>query len=178
MTKKILSLLLSLVFVLSICLQFSLPLVKAASSTLTSNQVYYIKNKRTGKYLTASSSSSGATLSLQNFSKGNLQKFKLTLAETTGGVQYYTMVLNSNNNLKVNVTNSSNADGVRIGLTTTTSANAQRFRFILNTANGQNSYRIMPKLSTTRVFSIANNLGAAFRYTYTETIRLLIIKIG
>lgn len=84
----------------------------------------------------------------------------MTLAETTGGVQYYTMVLNSNNNLKVNVTNSSNADGVRIGLTTTTSANAQRFRFILNTANGQNSYRIMPKLSTTRVFSIANNLGA------------------
>lgn len=160
MKKKIVSFLLSLVYVLAIGLQASIPSSKAASSALQSNQIYYIKNKRTGKYLTASSSSSGATLSLQNFSKGNLQKFKFVLAETTSGIQYYTIVLNSNNNLKVNVTNSSNADGVRIGLTTTVSPNAQRFRFILNTANGQNSYRIMPKLSTTRVFSIADNLGA------------------
>lgn len=159
MKKKMVSVLLSLMFVFTIGMQSYLPLAKAASSTLTSNQIYYIKNKRTGKYLTASSSSSGATLSLQNFSKGNLQKFKFTLAETTSGIQYYTIVLNSNNNLKVNITNSSNADGVRIGLTTTASANAQRFRFILNTANGQNSYRIMPKLSSTRVFSVANNLG-------------------
>lgn len=147
MKKKMVSVLLSLMFVFTIGMQSYLPLAKAASSTLTSNQIYYIKNKRTGKYLTASSSSSGATLSLQNFSKGNLQKFKFMLAETTSGIQYYTIVLNSNNNLKVNITNSSNADGVRIGLTTTASANAQRFRFILNTANGQNSYRIMPKLS-------------------------------
>lgn len=156
MKRKLVSVLL---IILAIGLQLSLPLAKAASSALTSNQIYYIKNKRTGKYLTASSSSSGATLSLQNFSKGNLQKFKLTLAETTSGIKYYTIVLNSNNSLKVNITNSSDANGTRVGLTTTNSPNAQRFRFVLNTANGQNSYRIMPKLSTTRVFSISDNLG-------------------
>lgn len=48
-------------FVFTIGMQSYLPLAK----TLTSNQIYYIKNKLTGKYLTAAaSSSSGATLSL------------------------------------------------------------------------------------------------------------------
>lgn len=159
MKKSFLSILVCLALSLAFFLQNPLPIADAASSILTSNQIYYIKNKRTGKYLTASSSSSGATLSMQNFSESNLQKFKVTLAETTNGVKYYTISLNANTNLKVNVTNSSNADGARIGLSTTSATNAQRFNFIINSSHGQNSYKIMPKLSTTRVFSIADNLG-------------------
>ena len=121
--------------------------------------VYYIKNKRTGKYLTASSSSSGATLALHNFTGGELQRFKLK-KETINSTTYFSITLQANANLKVNVTNSSNTDGTRIGLTTTTTPTAQRFRFIIDTSCGQNSYRIMPQLSSSRVFSIANNLGS------------------
>lgn len=161
MTKKIISVILALTLIFPCVYSnlFSASTADAASSGLVNNMVYYIKNKRTGKYLTASSSSSGATLSLQNFSKGELQRFKLK-KETINSTTYFSITLQANANLKVNVTNSSNTDGTRIGLTTTTTPTAQRFRFIIDTSCGQNSYRIMPQLSSSRVFSIANNLGS------------------
>lgn len=160
MTKKIISVILALTLIFP-CVYlnlFSASTADAASSGLVNNMVYYIKNKRTGKYLTASSSSSGATLALHNFTGGELQRFKLK-KETINSTTYFSITLQANANLKVNVTNSSNTDGTRIGLTTTTTPTAQRFRFIIDTSCGQNSYRIMPQLSSSRVFSIANNLG-------------------
>lgn len=160
MTKKIISVILALTLIFPCVYSnlFSASTADAASSGLVNNMVYYIKNKRTGKYLTASSSSSGATLALHNFTGGELQRFKLK-KETINSTTYFSITLQANANLKVNVTNSSNTDGTRIGLTTTTTPTAQRFRFIIDTSCGQNSYRIMPQLSSSRVFSIANNLG-------------------
>ena len=161
MTKKIISVILALTLIFPCVYSnlFSASTADAASSGLVNNMVYYIKNKRTGKYLTASSSSSGATLSLQNFSKGVLQKFKLK-KETINGTTYFLILLHENANLRVTVMNSNDTDGARIGLTTTTTTtSAHRFKFVVDTSCGQNSYRIMPQLSSGRVFSIVNNLG-------------------
>lgn len=162
MTKKIIAVILALTLIFP-CVYlnlFSASTADAASSGLVNNMVYYIKNKRTGKYLTASSSSSSATLSLQNFSGGVLQRFKLK-KEIINGTTYFLILLHENVDLRVTVMNSSDTDGTRIGLTTTmATTGAHRYRFIVDTSCGQNACRIMPQLSSSRVFSIANNLGS------------------
>lgn len=159
--RKLLLCVLSIVFIL-LFVNTSLPVNSiAASSPIVNNGIYYIKNKRTGKYLTASSTSAGASLTMGNYSGSSLQRFKLVLAETSGSISYYNIILNAASNLRLDVCNAWDADGNTIGLfqNNPSYSQAQRFHFIQVTPNyGQSAYRIMPKLSTTRVFSVTSQL--------------------
>jgi hypothetical protein len=145
----------------------------ASSSAIVSGGIYYIKNTRTGKYLTASASTSGSSVTMQNFSAGSLQKFKLSSAGISNGYTYYNILLNANTGVRLDVNNASDSNGATIKLFTNNSSysQAQLFRFIVKTPSyNQTSYRIMPKLSTTRVFSIpASSIGTGSNVTLYTT---------
>lgn len=130
--------------------------VNAASSSIVNNGIYYIKNQRTGKYLTAASTSSGANIYQANFTGGSLQKFKLVKTSTTG-TAYYNIVSAANTSLRLDVVNASDSSGadIKLFVENPSYASAQAFKLV-QTVNAStiNSYKIMPQLSSTNVLSI------------------------
>lgn len=154
MPKKLLSVLLSFVLCCSTLCIFNVK-SDAASSTITNNATYYIKNKRTGKYLTAAGATAGSNIYQADFNGSSSQKFKLVYKETST-YAYYSILYAANTDLYVDVNNASDSNNANIKLFTETSyTQAQRFRLIATNTSTIKSYRIMPKLSTTRVLSVA-----------------------
>ena len=147
-------------FVLSFALLISSSIITgtAASSSIVNNGIYYIKNQRTGKYLTAVSATSGANIYQANYTGSTLQRFKLVQAENSTGGKYYNIISAANTSLRLDVANASNSDGANIGLFVENSAysQAQRFKLTMTNSSTVKSYRIMPKLSSTRVLSVTS----------------------
>jgi len=128
-----------------------LPKASAASSAFVNNGIYYIKNQRSGKYLTASGTSSGSGVTQHNFTGSTSQQFKITL---TGSDYYFTPM--SATGLRLNV-NGSDADDVSLKLTTYDSTLlSQKFGLVFNNNNNRGTYKIKPKLSSTRVVTVWN----------------------
>lgn len=153
--KKFLSILLSAFLLLSMFPIFSFS-SNAASSAISGGETYFIKNKRTGKYLTATSTSSGANIYQSNFTGSNLQKFKLQYNRTSNGNTYYSFLSYSNSQCCLDVSGHSNIEGANIRLYTYNSNYyaSQCFKLILTNSGTINSYRIMPYISSSRVLSV------------------------
>lgn len=116
----------------------------AASSTISNNGYYYIRNYYTGKYMTVSGSSSGANVYQSKFTGTTYQRFKLSLVSGSGSSAYYNIIPSVNTSLRFDVDNMSTANGTNLKIFAQSSAypNAQQFKFI---SNGDGTYRIVPK---------------------------------
>lgn len=130
----------------------------AASSSIINNEVYYIKNQRSGKYITAAGNTSGSNIYQSNFTGNTNQQFKLVYTETYQSNAYYNIVPMVNTSLRIDIDNAWDSDGANVKLFNYSSLypEAQRFRFIYNNNNNRGTYRIMPRLSSTRVFDVLN----------------------
>lgn len=167
--KRFLSLAISLVILLT-CVTIS---ASATSATPTQNKHYYIKNVKTGKYLTVVnySGETRGNLVQQTLNYLSWQCFQLTNKTTVDGLTYYEIVSDDlYTQLRVDVENAYDADGTNIQVYTRNPSyiSAQRFSFI---SNGDGTYRIKPQLSSNRVLDVVNGSSAENTnvqlYTYT-----------
>lgn len=167
--KKFLSFTISLVILLT-CITIS---ASAASATPTQNKHYYIKNVKTGKYLTVANYSSTikGNVVQQTLNYYSWQCFQLVNKTTIDGLTYYEIVSDDlHTQLRVDVENASDTDGTNIQVYTrnTSYISAQRFSFI---SNGDGTYRIKPQLSSDKVLDVVNGSSAENTnvqlYTYT-----------
>lgn len=156
MIKKTVKSILSIILIISLFVPFAYTEVDAASSSIVNNGIYYIKNRRTGKYLTAAGTSANSNIYQGDYTGSTLQQFKLVRKEVST-YTYYNIVSVANTSLILDVNNAYDTNGTNIKLfTETTYTGAQYFRFIQTFSDTICSYRIMPKLSTTKVLSIAS----------------------
>lgn len=118
----------------------------AASSTITNNGYYYIRNYYTGKYMTVAGSGSGANVYQSAFSGNTNQRFKLSLVSGSGSSAYYNIIPRLNTSLRLDIDNMSTANGTNVKIYAQNDAYpaAQQFKFI---NNGDGTYRIVPKCS-------------------------------
>ncbi len=168
--KKLSKMFFTILCVFSILVSSSF-FVYSVSSTVSNNNVYYIKNQRTGKYLTAAGTTAGSNIYQCDYTGSNLQKFKLVLKDMDT-YAYYNIVSYANTNLLVDINNAYDVNGTNVKLYTETSyIQAQQFRFIHTNVNTISSYRIMPRLSTTKVLSVASGslFSGANVELYTNT---------
>ena len=113
------------------------------SAAIQSDKQYFIRQKGSGKYLTAQGENSGANVSQETFSGSSLQKWQLE--KTDGGFYYIKSVGASNNVLEV--ANGSNDNQSNIQIASDSGGNAQKFLLILKS---DGSYKISPKSSEDR----------------------------
>lgn len=121
-----------------------------SASTVSDNNLYYIKNKGSNKYLTVTSSGNVVQKSLNNL---ETQRFFIRASNTYSN--YYTITPDSNSSKRLDVYNATDANFQNIQVYDENLAylSAQSFKFILCS---NTSYQIMPKLSTTRVLDVTN----------------------
>ncbi|GEM_PF-994933 len=120
---------------------------KAIKSVTVENGSYHIRNVATGKYLEATTDN--ASISSSFFEQKNSQSWKIT----NRGNHYYTISPNSNLAKYWDVYNAWDTENNRIGLFQKNDAyaRAQSYQFV---KNSDGTYRIIPKLSSTRCVSI------------------------
>ena len=126
------------------------------------NHLYYIQNVRSGKYLTVN----GNNIEQSGFEYNENQRFFVRQSKTASGITYYHFVPDCNNAYCIDVNNAVDANGsnIKIYSNSTTVPAAQNFRLI---SNGNYMYQIMPEISSTRVWDVANaslNNGANVLY--------------
>lgn len=121
----------------------------ATPSTVSHNCLYYIKNVNSGKFLTVT-----ANGNIVQQSKNNNENQRFFIRNSSFS-NYYTLTPDSNYNLRVDIANSLDADYTNVGTfqENPAFASAQCFKFI---QNSDGSYKIMPKLSTTRVLDVTD----------------------
>ncbi len=157
MIKKYTKFILSLILIISLFIPNTVLTANCKSSLIENNGIYYIKNRRTGKYLTAAGTTANSNVFQGNFTGSTLQQFKLVRREISP-YAYYNIVSVANTSLRLDVHNAYDTNGTNIKLfTETTYTGAQNFRFYQTYSNTIGSYRIMPQLSTTKVLSITGN---------------------
>ena len=122
-----------------------------AASSVENGHLYYIKNVRSGKYLTADSNKNIYQGSLAN---NENQRFYMN-SETINKVKYYSIVSDMDSNYRLDIDNAVDANFQNVKLFTQNSSypSAQRFK-LLKLSNYR--YQIMPQLSSTRVLDVEN----------------------
>ncbi len=147
--------------------------VSASSATPTQNKHYYIRNVKTGKYLTVVDyvSNEKANLVQQTLNYYSWQCFQLSNKTTINGLVYFEIISDDlYTQLRVDVENVNNSDGANIQVYKRNPSyiSAQRFSFI---SNGDGTYRIKPQLSSDKVLDVVNGYSAENTniqlYTYT-----------
>ncbi len=143
-----------------VLLLFSQP-VNAASATPVDGKTYFVRNVGTGKYLTCvNTTNPNRNIVQQGFRYLESQRFTLDHITTYNNNKYYEMISNhTSDEYRIDVDNANDANGTNIKLFDDNPdyPNAQCFAFI---SNGDGTYRIMPRLSSTRVFEVVNGSTA------------------
>lgn len=141
----------SLKFLFSIFLivLFISPISHAAN--IYDGKLYYIMNKNSRKYLTVNSNGYLVQKPLSNTEN---QRFMAVKVETVNGIKYFELVSDYDHNKNIDVDGAldSNFTLIKIFRNTTDNPHAQRFQFIANSDGA--TYKIMPRLSETRVFDV------------------------
>lgn len=115
----------------------------ADSSPIASNNIYYIRNYYTGKYMTVDGSSANSNVCQRTFTGNSNQQFKLSFVSAVGAY-YYNIVPMNNTSLVLDLANNSTSNGANIKVFTPNPsyASAQQFKFV---KNDDDTYRIIPK---------------------------------
>lgn len=123
------------------------------SAHIYSGKVYYIMNKNSKKYITVSSNNYLVQKPLDNTEN---QRFLATRVETINGIDYYEFVSDKDHNLYIDVDGAADINNtlIKVYNKNDSFSHAQRFRLIAN-PDGK-TYKIMPKLSQTRVIEVQN----------------------
>ena len=142
-------------FLLTVILMFvfSLFVFAYGPTNYQNNRLYYIQNVRSGKYLTVDDSNNNIEQNELGYKQ--FQRFFIRYIETSEGKDYYALVTDLNQTLRVDVTSAYDANGTNIWVFTYLTAvpDAQEFRFIEDSSN---VYKLMPKISSTRVLDVLN----------------------
>jgi|LSQX01.2.fsa_nt_gb hypothetical protein len=115
------------------------------------DHLYYIQNQNSGKYLTVN----GNNIEQRSLSYNQNQRFFVRFIKSSDGFDYYSFIPDCCKGYKIDVENAWDINGANIGIygDNTYVPSAQNFRFILNS---NLRYQIMPEVSSTRVFDVAN----------------------
>lgn len=126
----------------------------AVSAEIKSGNVYYLKNHYSNQYLELRGSSMSSDLYQYDYMGSAAQQFKLILVEGSGDDAYYNIVPLVNEELRLDIDNALNQNGTAIKSYKINDpySRAQLYKFI---DNKDGSYRIMPKLSNSKVLEIA-----------------------
>ena len=116
---------------------------------------YYIRQKGSGKYLTAPTGSSGGDVSQSAFSGADTQKWAFEKSE---GYYYIKSLVSSNSNLVLGVSGGSNSDEAHINTQTKSNVDHKKFDLILK---NDGSYKFRPKSSTdTKLVSVVSSTAS------------------
>ncbi len=110
------------------------------------NREYYIKSAYSDKYLTVS----GDNVIQSSYTGGTTQKWTATYM----GGGFYELTPASNPTCRLDVAQGGDGDGCNIGIYQDNDTAAQRFRILPNGDMSDNTYRIAPQCSATRVVDI------------------------
>ncbi len=171
---------LSIIMLLQVC-TFSVQASPATSPAprLKSGEIYYIKNKNSGQYLTVAGSSNTASsgdnvIQSKDRSSYNILKRQRWRLDYMGNGEYriVSMASPSNRTLVLDVYSNGNVNGSNIDVYADANASDRRWNVLLNSDNC--SYRIMSKCSNfTKGVTVQNascNSGAnVFQYTYNAS---------
>lgn len=114
----------------------------------------YIKNKETGKYLTVAPGNNVVQLGLEF---GEFQRFFIDQTAVVGSTKYYTLSPDANTSLKLYISGAQDQNHANVMVHTAAESQAQQFKFIEDT---QKVYKIMPRLSSTRVLDVQDASSA------------------
>lgn len=141
-----------------------------AADAVKNGHLYYIKNVRSGLYLTANSQNNIYQGTLTN---NESQRFFMK-RETVNSVKYYAIVSDMNSNYRLDIDNAvdANYQNVKLFVENSAYASAQRFK-LLKQSNYR--YQIMPQLSSTRVLDVENasTASGANVQLYTKEIKMI-----
>lgn len=123
-----------------------------AVDTVSSYGMYYIRNARSGKYLTTDSS---LNVFQSDLSYESNQRFLLMPSKVVNGTSYYVITSDMNSAYRLDIDNAvdANYQNVKLFVSNEDQSEAQNFRFI---TQSNSSYQIMPELSSTRVLDVEN----------------------
>ena len=131
---------------------------------LSDSQEYYIKNRRSGKYLTADNISLRSNLYQTSLDSNKIQKWRLS--KHSDG--YYSIYPVGNWDYCLDIQGGGDANENNVHLWTRHDGNNQRFQFVRNW-NG--TYHIIPKISANRAIVVKqasmDNNANVFLYDYT-----------
>ena len=139
--------------------------VEGSLSVPSINYGFYIKNKRSGLYLTAESTTTASNVYQSNFTGSANQQWILSSI----GDDYYQIRLRSSA-LSLEVNNSTNTNGTDIRLNTYSGSDSQQWKF---TRNWNGTYQILSKLSNNTkgiVVYNASNADGAHCILYTHNV--------
>jgi len=140
----------SLLIILTVFCSVLIPIPTQAAEIVSNDCLYYIKNKRSGKYLTVINNN----IVQYKLKRTENQRFYIRDAFTSNGKTYYHIVSDNGTNRRFDVDNAVAANYQNIKLYEETSyADAQWFYFELNP---DNSYKILTKLSLNYALDIAD----------------------
>lgn len=144
-----------------------LPIPSASGeSTPSAGGVYYIKNVRSGKYLTVN----GNNIEQSTLTYETPQRFRLNVVSIgNNNMPYYEIVPDCDSSKRIDVCDASDTNGanIQIFISNPYHTEAQRFCFKFD---GGYKYKIQPELSLTRVFDVvdASPYDGANVQLYTE----------
>ena len=130
----------------------------AQTSGITDGAVYYIKSVRSGKYMDVEGGLSNNVWQY-NFNGTPAQQWKLVFDRIDG---YYSIVPLVNTSYRLDIVDRTDANGKRMWITANDASDAQKFKIIsTGIINGAQTYKIQPKISTTRVLDVYDNRTAS-----------------
>ncbi len=140
------------VFIIIILIIFSMSLtffsVAATNVDVGNHILVYVKNKKTGKYLTVAP---GNNVVQSKLNYDEFQRFFIDQAATVGNTKYYTLSLDANTSLKLHIAGAEDQNHANVMVHIAAEPYAQQFRFI---EAGSRAYKIMPRLSSTRILDV------------------------
>lgn len=150
--KKQRKLICSLLIILTVLCSTFIPIPAHAAETLEQNCLYYLKNKASGKYLTASSSNN---LIQSTLTRTENQRFRMSPTTISDGQLYYRVILDGNNKNSFCVDGNTASNGTNISVSELTlTMDHHQFAFELNP---DNSYKISTKMSTAMYLTVENS---------------------
>ncbi len=159
-TRKLMSVVLMLAIMLSaIC--FGVPPKVANAAHLTyveEDDYYYIKNVKSGKYMTVQGGSftSDANIVQWHFTGDNNQKWKLHYTGDTGSNSGFYVFYAFNTNYVIAMPNGSGLSGLQAKLTTPSSCGNRKY-FVVTGSLGNAAHRLMTVASNSILALVANN---------------------